>query len=42
MRLHHPAAETCVNFGNREPVCPNQAISARDIVYLIAQERCSK
>jgi ferredoxin len=34
--------ETCINCGNCEPICPNQAISAGDIVYLVAQERCTE
>lgn len=34
--------ETCINCGNCEPTCPNQAISAGDSIYLIAQERCTE
>jgi ferredoxin len=34
--------ETCINCGNCEPICPNQAISAGDIIYLVAQERCTE
>ena len=34
--------ETCINCGNCEPACPNQAISAGDNIYLIARERCTE
>jgi ferredoxin len=34
--------ETCINCGNCEPICPNQAISAGDIIYLVKQERCTE
>jgi ferredoxin len=34
--------ETCINCGNCEPDCPNDAISAGDNIYLIAWERCTE
>jgi len=34
--------ETCINCGNCEPVCPNDAISAGDGIYVIASERCTE
>jgi ferredoxin len=34
--------ETCINCGNCEPDCPNQAISAGDNLYVIAHERCTE
>jgi ferredoxin len=34
--------ETCINCGNCEPTCPNQAISAGDNIYLINRERCTE
>src|ERR1700693_1845478 len=34
--------ETCINCGNCEPPCPNQAISAGDNIYRISQDRCTE
>jgi ferredoxin len=34
--------ETCINCGNCEPVCPNQAITAGENIYVIAHERCTE
>lgn len=34
--------ETCINCGNCEPVCPNQAIAAGENLYVIAHERCTE
>ena len=34
--------DTCINCGNCEPECPNQAISAGDPTFVIAQERCTE
>ena len=34
--------EDCINCGNCEPTCPNQAISAGDSVYVVAVERCTE
>jgi len=34
--------ETCINCGNCEPTCPNQAIAARDNLYVIHHERCTE
>ncbi|HEY6051555.1 MAG TPA: YfhL family 4Fe-4S dicluster ferredoxin [Thermoanaerobaculia bacterium] len=34
--------ENCINCGNCEPACPNQAISAGDSIYLIASEKCTE
>jgi len=33
--------ETCINCGNCEPACPNEAISAENI-YRIAVDRCTE
>ena len=35
-------AETCINCGNCEPACPNQAIAAGDNIYVISHERCTE
>jgi ferredoxin len=34
--------EDCINCGNCEPVCPNQAISAGENVYVIESGRCTE
>ncbi len=34
--------ESCINCGNCESPCPNQAISAGENIYVIAQERCTE
>ena len=34
--------ENCINCGNCEPTCPNQAISAGDTVYLVNAEKCTE
>jgi ferredoxin len=34
--------ETCINCGNCEPVCPNEAIAAGENLYLVARERCTE
>jgi ferredoxin len=34
--------ETCINCGNCEPVCPNQAIAAGENLYVVAHERCTE
>jgi ferredoxin len=34
--------ETCINCGNCEPPCPNDAISAGDNLYVVASERCTE
>jgi len=34
--------EECINCGACEPECPNQAISAGDMTYIIDPEKCSE
>jgi ferredoxin len=34
--------EICINCGNCEPACLNQAISAGENIYLVAHERCTE
>jgi ferredoxin len=34
--------EDCINCGNCEPSCPNQAIAAGDSIYRIDSERCTE
>lgn len=34
--------ENCINCGNCEPVCPNEAIAAGDSIYVIASEKCTE
>jgi ferredoxin len=34
--------EDCINCGNCEPSCPNQAISAGESIYRIDSERCTE
>jgi ferredoxin len=34
--------EDCINCGNCEPACPNQAIKAGENIYVIASERCTE
>ena len=34
--------ESCINCGNCEPDCPNDAISPGDNIYVIDPERCTE
>ena len=34
--------ENCINCGNCEPACPNQAITPGDSIYLISHEKCTE
>ncbi|MEP6938655.1 MAG: YfhL family 4Fe-4S dicluster ferredoxin [Rudaea sp.] len=34
--------DTCVNCDVCEPVCPNQAIAAGQVIYEIAPQRCTE
>jgi len=34
--------DTCINCGNCEPTCPNQAISAGENIYVVNHERCTE
>src|SRR5512143_1229276 len=34
--------ESCNNFENCEPSCPNTAISASDNIYVVDHEKCTK
>jgi ferredoxin len=34
--------EECINCGNCEPACPNQAISAGENIYLVASDHCTE
>ena len=34
--------DTCVNCDVCEPVCPNQAITAGQVIYEIAPQRCTE
>jgi ferredoxin len=34
--------DDCINCGNCEPACPNQAIAAGENIYLVAADRCTE
>ena len=34
--------ENCISCGSCEPECPNQAISAGDMTYVIDPEKCTE
>lgn len=34
--------DACINCGACEPVCPNEAISATEYLYVIDPERCTE
>lgn len=34
--------DTCISCGACEPECPNEAISAGDVTYVIDHERCTE
>lgn len=34
--------DDCINCGNCEPMCPNQAISSGEATYVIAVDKCTE